>query len=284
VEHRIRLRDGRHIGVCEHGQRNGTPVLWFVGTGGSRRWQPPVVEAASSLGVRLLVVERPGFGISEFLPNRQLLDWPADFEQVLDGLGIARASIAGTSGAAPFLCAVAARLPERCSQVGLVACVGPIDVMLRYLSLRRRVILRVAAKAPRLIERVLRDQSPEQVYRAMTKDVAPCDRAVLDRPQVWRSQVEMFADSLQNGKRGFAWELHIAARPWGFALGDVRVPALVWHGTDDLAAPVGVARHIASAIPDCRVTLVEHEGHFLHYNHWFDILRALSQRDAAQSP
>ena len=277
MEHRILLRDGRHIGVCEHGPRGGKPVFWFVGTGGSRRWRPPVEGAAESLGVRLFVVERPGFGISDFLPGRQILDWPKDFEQVLDGLGIARASVAGTSGAGPFLCAVAARLPARCSEVALVACVGPIELMARHLSMRRRAILAVAARTPRLIEYALRKKSPEQVYRAMTKDAAPCDRTVLDRPLVWQSQVEMFSDSLQNGKAGFAWELHIAARPWGFALDEIRVPMLVWHGTDDLAAPVEVARHIANEIPGCSAKFVEREGHFLHYNLWPEILRSLDR-------
>ncbi len=276
MEHRIRLRDGRQIGVCEHGQREGKPVFWFVGTGGSRRWQPPVAGAAEACGIRLLIVERPGFGISDFLAGRQILDWAKDFEQVLDGLGIARASVAGTSGAAPFLCAVGARLPDRCCQVGLVACVGPIELMTRHLSMRRRAILAVAAKSPRLIEYFLRDKSAEQVYRAMTKDAGPCDRAVLDRPQVWRSQVEMFTDSLQNGKRGFAWELHIAARPWGFALNEVRVPALIWHGAEDLAAPVEVARHMAKELPACRANWLKREGHFLHYNYWSEILQDLS--------
>lgn len=277
MEHRIRLRDGRHIGVCEHGQPDGKPVFWFVGTGGSRRWRPPVEDAAASLGVRLFVVERPGFGVSDFLPGRQVLDWPADFVQVLDGLHIERAAIAGTSGAAPFLCAVGARLPDRCSQVGLIACVGPIGIMTSHLSIRRRAILAVAARAPRLVEYFVRDQSPEQVYRAMTKDAGPPDRAVLDRPHVWQSQIEMFSDSLQNGKRGFAWELHIAARPWGFALNEVRVPTLIWHGTEDMAAPVEVARQMAKEIPTCRAHFVEREGHFLHYNHWPEILNDLIQ-------
>ena len=281
MEHRIRLRDGRHIGVCEHGPRDGTPVFWFVGTGGSRRWQPPVGGAAESMGIRLFIVERPGFGISDFLPGRQILDWPADFSQVLDELGVERAFLAGTSGAAPFLCAVGARLPERCSRIALVACVGPIGIMSEHLSLRRRVILAVAARSPRLIEYTLRKDTPEQVYRAMTKDAGPRDRAVLDRPRVWQSQVQMFEDSLQNGKRGLAWELHIAARPWGFGLNEVRVPTLIWHGTEDVASPIAVARRMAIELPACRAHFVEGEGHFLHYDHWPEFLGDLTHPQPA---
>ena len=277
MEQRIRLRDGRHIGVREHGIPDGNPVVWCVGTGGSRRWQPPDRDAARRLGVRLVVVERPGFGVSEFQRRRRILDWPDDFAQVLDGLGIARAVVAGTSGAGPFLCATAARLPDRCSRLGLIACVGPLDTSSHGLSFRRHMMFGIAARAPWLVERAMRGKSAEQIYRDMTADAPPCDRAILARPEVWRSQVEMLTDALQQGVRGFAWEVHLAARPWGFRLNEIRVPVRVWHGTEDSAAPIAMARGFEREIPSCHATFLEGLGHFLHYDRWETILAELSQ-------
>src|SRR5208282_5458422 len=96
---RIRLRDGRHVGVEEHG--TGVALIWLPGTPGSRVWKAPFIPE----GVRLIVVERPGFGQSDPQPGRCYLDWPNDLAQVADQLGIDDFVLAGTSGAGPYLLA-----------------------------------------------------------------------------------------------------------------------------------------------------------------------------------
>jgi pimeloyl-ACP methyl ester carboxylesterase len=47
----------------------------------------------------------------------------------------------------------------------------------------------------------------------------------------------------------FAWELQLAARPWGFSLSDIRVPVAVWHGGKDNSVPPVMGKRIAAAIP-----------------------------------
>jgi pimeloyl-ACP methyl ester carboxylesterase len=41
-------------------------------------------------GIRLTVVERPGYGLSDRQPTRQVVDWADDVRQVADELGVAR--------------------------------------------------------------------------------------------------------------------------------------------------------------------------------------------------
>jgi pimeloyl-ACP methyl ester carboxylesterase len=43
------------------------------------------------------VVERPGFGLSDFQKGRKLLDWPEDVTAFADALGIERFAVAGNS-------------------------------------------------------------------------------------------------------------------------------------------------------------------------------------------
>jgi pimeloyl-ACP methyl ester carboxylesterase len=47
----------------------------------------------------------------------------------------------------------------------------------------------------------------------------------------------------------FAWELQLAARPWGFSLSDIRVPVAVWHGGKDNSVTPVMGKRIAAAIP-----------------------------------
>ena len=70
-------------------------------------------------------------------------------------------------------------------------------------------------------------------------------------------------------------EMEILARPWGFGLEEVRCEIHVWHGELDTSAPVAMAEYMRRTIPDCRLTLLPGEGHFLLFPRWREILGAL---------
>ena len=67
----------------------------------------------------------------------------------------------------------------------------------------------------------------------------------------------------------------LEARPWGFDLRDLAVPAHVWHGTADRT--VGFANGVfqSEEIPDAVLHAVADEGHWLLYKHFGAILGAL---------
>jgi pimeloyl-ACP methyl ester carboxylesterase len=77
-EQTIRLRDGRLLAYAEFGDPSGIPLLFCHGWGDSRLTRHPDDARTAALGIRLITVDRPGFGRSDFQPRRTLLDWPAD--------------------------------------------------------------------------------------------------------------------------------------------------------------------------------------------------------------
>ena len=84
----------------------GTPspttptILYFHGFPTSR------LEAALCARVpfplHIIVIDRPGLGLSTFQPNRRILDWPADVLALIDHLNIAAFYVLGDSGGAPY--------------------------------------------------------------------------------------------------------------------------------------------------------------------------------------
>jgi pimeloyl-ACP methyl ester carboxylesterase len=260
---RIRLRDGRHLGVEEHG--SGRPIVWLPGTPGSRLWQPPAAE-----GWRFIVVERPGFGISDPQPGRRILDWPADLAEVADALSLERFVLAGNSGAGPYLHACGFRMPERISKLGVIACMAP---SLAGLPLWRRAVFAAARVAPSLTTFAL-PRDAESFYRTLTRDVPPCDRAVVER--IFAAQVEMTRDALRQGRDAFVLELRLCGADWGFRLEDVCAEVVLWHGTLDRAAPIEGAREAARRLPRCTAHFLDGAGHFLHYDRWREILESLA--------
>jgi len=111
------LSDGRALGYSEWGPSDGTPVLGFMGT--SLSWLAHVGgDAPRAAGVRLILVDRPGYGLSDFQRQRTLLDWPRDVAELADGLGMERFSVFGMSGGGPHAAACGYALPDRVAALG----------------------------------------------------------------------------------------------------------------------------------------------------------------------
>jgi pimeloyl-ACP methyl ester carboxylesterase len=272
---RVRLADGRFIGVRETGDPGGWPLLVFPGTPGSRLSPLPDGDATREAHVRAIVVERPGFGVSTAQPGRRIVDWPSDVASVADALGIESFAIAGMSGAGPYLAACAVALGARVRAVGMLGVVAPLDApgVRRGMTLRRRLLYRALPLAPHAIP-LLRVLGARGVQRVMTDDVPACDRRILAR--IADGYAEMKREAFRQGPAGFAEELALAARPWGLRVEDIRVPVHLWHGELDVSTPVAMGRYLAAAIPRCRAHFVPDEGHFLAYACWPEILAALA--------
>ena len=274
---RVRLPDGRALGIRETGDPGGWPLLLFPGTPACRLSPLADGEGTRAAGARVVVLERPGFGVSSPQPGRRILDWPADVAHVADALGLGAFAIAGMSGAGPYLAACAFALPERVRQVGMLGVVCPLDApgVRRAMTPRRRLLYRMLPLAPYAVP-LLGALGPRGVGRVMTGDVPACDRAILAR--IAGPYAAMKREAFRQGPAAFATELALAAAPWGFRLEDIRVPVHVWHGERDVSTPPAMGRHLAATIPGCRATFVADEGHFVAYARWAEILAALAPR------
>src|SRR5215475_13446761 len=94
----LRLADGRALGYAEFGAPGGEPYFYFHGHPGSRLEARFAESAATAAGVRVIALDRPGYGLSDAQPGRAILDWPTDVAQAADLLGIDRFSVVGASG------------------------------------------------------------------------------------------------------------------------------------------------------------------------------------------
>jgi pimeloyl-ACP methyl ester carboxylesterase len=116
----ILLIEGRRLAYTEWGTPDGSPLLYFPGTPGSRLWCPDE-RATLSAGVRLIMPDRPGVGRSDVSEGRTLSDWPADVVGLADALGIDRFAVVGVSAGGPYAASCAALIPERLTAVGIVS-------------------------------------------------------------------------------------------------------------------------------------------------------------------
>jgi pimeloyl-ACP methyl ester carboxylesterase len=120
------LPDGRTLGYAEYGSPNGTPLLYFHGFPSSRLEAYSLHSIASRLNIRVLSLDRPGFGLSTHDPHRRIIDWPADVQAFASQIGLSRFAVLGVSGGGPYSLECAEQLPrDKLSAVGVLAG-GPV--------------------------------------------------------------------------------------------------------------------------------------------------------------
>src|SRR6478735_8210825 len=128
VDDDIVLDDGRKLRYAEWGDPSGRPMFLFHGAPGSRVFVPnPAVTAEA--GVRMVTVDRPGYGGSDPLPGRQILDWPRDVVALAEALGLDRFDVAAHSAGGPYALACGHELMDRVGHVVLISCVAPQEAL-----------------------------------------------------------------------------------------------------------------------------------------------------------
>lgn len=269
-EHRIRLRDGRTLCCAEFGDPAGAPVFYFHGFPGSRLEAAMSATAAADRGVRLIAVDRPGYGGSDFAPRRSIGDFADDVAQAASALGLARFSALGVSGGGPYLLACAHALGPRLRSAGVFCGLGPLDGprATADMSLFSRAALALGRRAPwsaralaGTVAKVLR-RWPERVIEHLARTLPEPDRAVLTDPALRPLLAASYREAVRGGARGPAQDLVLYTRPWGFDLAEIALPIHLWHGERDTVVPPPLARAQERALRDCRARYFPEEAHF----------------------
>jgi pimeloyl-ACP methyl ester carboxylesterase len=280
---RVRLGDGRILAYGQWGDPDGHPVMLFHGAPGSRLFVPNLLVTAAC-GVRLVTVDRPGYGGSDPLPGRRILDWPDDVRALADVLGLERFGVLGHSAGGPYALACGVVLADRLAGLVLVSSVVPVeDVPLAAEALTAREHARRdhARRAPVAAARQLTDDMRWLVDAPHSFLELPrprADQLVLADKDAREMYLATVREGLRQGLDAYSHEQTLERLPWGFRLGDVSDGAHVWHGELDATIPWRHAEALAERLPDAVLTLRAKAGHGLIVQHWGDILRALPSR------
>jgi pimeloyl-ACP methyl ester carboxylesterase len=124
---RADIGGGRAVSLDDVGDPAGVPVLYLHGTPSSRLARPADDERLAALGVRLLAVDRPGYGGSDALPPGApwVEAFAADVAAVLAAVGVRRCRVLASSGGALAGLALAAKHSAQVDVLGVVGGIVP---------------------------------------------------------------------------------------------------------------------------------------------------------------
>jgi pimeloyl-ACP methyl ester carboxylesterase len=249
----LRLPDGRMLTYCMYGPEDGKPVLFQCGTPGTRFLAPDRISAVDSVGVRLLVPDRPGYGGSTRLPGRSVAQVAMDMTVLVDTLGWEKFAVWGGSGGAPHALGVAAQLADRVTGCASVVGLAPFDAEgldwydgMCQGNVEEFTRARSGEEAYRpLVEKLAREAvaAVEQGHQPVADDyeLAEADRAALTAQLNAPGHLFRTRSAYAGGINGWIDDGIAFTRKWEFDVAGIAVPVSIWYGPDDALSPRGHA-------------------------------------------
>lgn len=271
----------RTIGYAEYGAPSSEArhvLLFFHGTPGTRYFFSATHAAyAARCKVRVIVPERPGFGLSTPLDaGRTLRGAATDAMQVLDALELGRVHVVGYSAGGPPALAFACEFPTRCESVALISSLCPnARGILVGADLFSRVGYTLAAHAPRLLRALVSSLVPQarrQLFNPSRDEFTNEENDFFARHRHIR---HMFAKSTLElysrpcGATAEAQDYTLLARNWGFDLAHARGDFDIWvygGGQDNKCTPAMFHRLVAQLpTKSVRPVFDEAENHLFFF-------------------
>ncbi|WP_239642043.1 alpha/beta fold hydrolase [Natrinema versiforme] len=255
--------DGRRVAYADYGDPDGTPVVVLHGTPGSRRFGALLDDPAREAGVRLLAPDRPGYGQSSPVSDRDIADTGATVAAVLEAEDIARAGIVAFSGGGPHALALAATRGDLVDEIDIVSGAPPPSLA-ADLPAVQRLLGSLARRIPRLLSGLLGVQT-RLVARTPPAVVLSQYATAAERTEITPAMAERvrrdFLEGVGTQRDGFVTETRLVTTEWGFSPSDVDHTVRLWHGDADANAPLRGARHLRDRVPDAELTVLEDAGH-----------------------
>jgi pimeloyl-ACP methyl ester carboxylesterase len=278
------LSDGRDLACREFGQRDGEPVVALHSSPGSHSNFAPVADVAAAEGIRLIALDRPGYGHSTFDPARAYERFAADIGELADHLHLEEFGVLGWSSGGPNAASCARYLGSRVSACAIVSGPAPPEgnVSADGTMPWNRVAKRLEVLAPRLMSNLFQiglrqgARNPEKSLAWMVRHLPACDARVIERPEIRAYLLADIARPVSStAARAGVQDICLEARPWGFDLREIRCPVHVWHGDADGTCTMANGIYQANVIPRATLHELRSEGHWLLYEHFGDILSDL---------
>jgi len=276
----ITLPDGRNLGYLIVGE--GKPVFYFHGIPTSRLDVLFLLKKISSTHLQMIGVDRPGFGLSTFAPNRKVSDFAADVSFLANHLGVDRFALLGVSGGGHYVITCAALLKERVTRAVVISGaslpidtkgmfrmnkwgfrLGTIPIIGEWLVKQQMKAILTMAKDP---DAFIKSKSGKRMLKNFPEDQAKLFLNPEFRDAICRTMAEFYrqgSDSIKAHvqeakfmKKG--WEVDLSQIPSGLVY--------IWHGIADTNVPVSNAYKNAKAIPGAHLEIFEGGGHMIIFD------------------
>ena len=251
----IDARRGRRVHVIEAGV--GAPVVFLHGSGTSSLSALSLLEHLA--GVRMIAVDRPGYGLSDpvDVPRERFREAAVEFvDETVDELGLESFALAGGSMGGTWALWYALARPDRVRRLALLGSAPLLPGTRAPAPLRLMAAPVVGDLLPRLVK-----PNAKMVVRMMSS--VGEGETIVRHPDLIDAMVAAGRDPIAPATD--VAELRAILTPLGFRrslrvqpseLQHLTVPTLLIWGDHDPVGPVDAAQAVESLIPDAQLDVV----------------------------
>jgi pimeloyl-ACP methyl ester carboxylesterase len=279
------LAEGRVLEYWAGGDPTGRPVLFHPGTPVTRLLGHWGHDAAVAAGVRLVSINRPGYGGSTSITNVAggLLSVGRDTAALATHLGLDAYAVFGSSGGGPFAVATAVAAPGAVRALGVVGGVGPWRLLddPSANAQDRECLAQLdagdAAAAWECLARTVEDERSRLTPWQFVEAAFAGDASSLTRDRAYR---EIWAENVrdvQDHPDGYIFDNVAWGGAWDVDPRDVVAETLLFYGTVDAHCSADVhGQWYAERIAGSQLVVVPSLGHIDVIDaHWPDVLAGL---------
>lgn len=270
ADHTFTLRSGLTLGYAEFGAPEGAVMFYYHGWPSARVQGALMHEVAQKYGLRVIAPDRPGIGLSDFQPNRTLLDWPDTLEQLADHVGAGKFHVMGWSGGGPYVLATAKAMPGRILSATICCGAPPLKFLgYQHMFWVYRFMIHLRGIFPPLLGLVLRlgriisSGNPQRAPLSwLMRMLGREDRRVLSDPQVFSVVRHGVMEALLRGPRMVIADADIYLSEWGFEVSSIDTRIHFWHGKEDQNISWKYSQQVSELMPHVTTQWLENEGHY----------------------
>ena len=109
----------------------------------------------------------------------------------------------------------------------------------------------------------------------MRRELTDDDLRIVSDTTIRSMLLRNYHEALRTSPYGWVDDALALCRPWGFDPAAIRVPVLLWHGSQDVFSPVSHSAWLAARIPRATIVLEPAAAHFAALRVLPEVLRWL---------
>ena len=123
-------------------------------------------------------------------------------------------------------------------------------------------------------------QDPLAGFRAIMDAAPASDHEVMSDPRWQEGFAKGIREALRQGAEGWADELFAILGDWDFAVENINISVVWWHGRGDANAPLPAVERLIARIPNVELRLWESKGHLESFRRERELVQDLLSRNA----
>lgn len=281
------LPGGEQLAYDEFGAADGFPLFYFHDGGSSRLEGAFFHRSARQLGYRLIAVDRPGIGCSDYYSVNTASDFCDHVLLLADCLGIAEFGVLSLGAGGIYAVNLGHAEPQRITaHLSLAGIPGSVfnesDGRSYVTNCWNELTPPLIKFLVRVKHRFFRDDLEESIER-FKQYLSNIDRKTLANPRVAKMLALDYREALRRGYDGVAQDLAICFRKLDFSLREVPVPTIVWQGCADRLTKRIDCEYMVARMPHATFHRVPSHGHFFFVHNMEEVFARLRSRTGANT-